>query len=355
LGVRSAAAPGYSDTAATIKLRINAVLPVINLAEAAITYAFIAYVVPLPGREPAHFHRTGLIAMIAVTALAWFTCAVWGNRTFAPVAAWMRRGGEPSEGERTRAVRIPLYEAGQTLAVWTAVAVMFGALIAVLDGSATAGGLVAAMVIEGGLVASALTYLATERIMRPAIALALGWRVPARPLLPGIAARIFVAWEFGTAVAVAGAAVVAIAYLAGAGMSPRRMAATVIFLAAIALTVGAVTILVAVRSVADPIRAVRRAMARVEEGATDLACPVDDGGEVGLLQAGFNRMLAGLRERDLVRDLFGRHVGEEVARSALARGVELGGELREAAVLFVDIVGSTSFASPPTLARWSGR
>jgi adenylate cyclase len=73
--------------------------------------------------------------------------------------------------------------------------------------------------------------------------------------------------------------------------------------------------------------------------------PIDDGGEVGLLQAGFNRMLAGLRERDRVRDLFGRHVGEEVARSAIGRDLELGGELRDAAVLFVDLIGSTAFVA----------
>jgi adenylate cyclase len=86
-------------------------------------------------------------------------------------------------------------------------------------------------------------------------------------------------------------------------------------------------------------------MARVERGEAGVSVPVDDGGEVGLLQAGFNRMVAGLRERDRVRDLFGRHVGEEVARSALGRDLELGGELREAAVLFADVLGSTAFAA----------
>jgi len=126
---------------------------------------------------------------------------------------------------------------------------------------------------------------------------------------------------------VCGAVVAAIAYLAGGGMSPRRMAATVIFLGAIALAVGLVTLLVAIRSVAHPVRGLRNAMARVEAGDNNVRVPVDDGGEVGLLQAGFNRMVAGLRERDRVRDLFGRHVGEEVARAALARGLELGGEL----------------------------
>ena len=57
----------------------------------------------------------------------------------------------------------------------------------------------------------------------------------------------------------------------------------------------------------------------------------------------------GLREREELRDLFGRHVGEDVARAAQERGIELGGEELEVAVLFVDLVGSTSMAAerPP--------
>jgi len=76
---------------------------------------------------------------------------------------------------------------------------------------------------------------------------------------------------------------------------------------------------------------------------------VFDGSDLGLLQAGFNRMNSGLREREELRDLFGRHVGADVARAAMDRGIELGGEELEVAVLFVDIVGSTTLASehPP--------
>lgn len=70
-----------------------------------------------------------------------------------------------------------------------------------------------------------------------------------------------------------------------------------------------------------------------------------DGSEIGLLQAGFNHMVAGLRERERLQDLFGRHVGEAVAQRALDRGVELGGEARDCAALFVDVVGSTALAA----------
>jgi adenylate cyclase len=334
----------HKAVARAIRRRLRVVLPIINLVEAALTYVFIVYVVPLPGRVPGHEYLVTLIAMCVTFALAWTVCALWFEWSFAPVRRWLLRGGDPDASQRLRAVRVPLHVAAQTLAIWSLVAAGFGAYDAVVYRPAAGGALVAVMVVLGGLVASALAYLAVERVMRPVTALALERSAPECPLSPGIAVRIYLAWEFGTAVAVGGAAVVAIAYLAGANITAHRLAITVIFLAGIALSVGAVTLLVAIRSVADPVRAVRGAMSRVEEGETDVTVPVDDGGEVGLLQAGFNRMVSGLRERDLVQDLFGRHVGEEVARSALARGVELGGELREAAVMFADVIGSTPFA-----------
>jgi adenylate cyclase len=68
---------------------------------------------------------------------------------------------------------------------------------------------------------------------------------------------------------------------------------------------------------------------------------VDDAGEIGLVQNGFNDMVAGLRERDRISDLFGRHVGSSVAEVAMRSGVTLSGELREVVALFVDITGST--------------
>jgi adenylate cyclase len=334
------------DLASSISRRMAVVMPIINMSCAVITYVFLVYVVPLPGKAPPSQGKpAALIASTVGFGICWIVCQTWGMRVARPVLMWLQRGGEPHAAERARAVRLPLYEARNTLVVWVLGGAGYGAADVAVGGSPAAGVLIVVMVALGGLSASALSYLAAEWVLRPAIALALRSDPPDRPSLPGIGTRLYLAWEFGTAVAVCGAVVVAIAYLAGGGMSPRRMAATVIFLGGIALTVGLVTLLATIRSIADPLRAVRRAMARVESGDTDVTMPVDDGGEVGMLQAGFNRMLAGLRERDRVRDLFGRHVGEEVARSALRSGLELGGELRDAAVLFVDLIGSTAFVA----------
>jgi class 3 adenylate cyclase len=52
-------------------------------------------------------------------------------------------------------------------------------------------------------------------------------------------------------------------------------------------------------------------------------------------------MVSGLRDRERIRDLFGRHVGREVAAAAEQQELEPGGEERYVAVLFVDIIGST--------------
>src|SRR5207248_2052417 len=94
---------------------------------------------------------------------------------------------------------------------------------------------------------------------------------------------------------------------------------------------------------------VREGMRRVASGDLGAEVPVDDDGELGLLQAGFNHMASGLRERERLRELFGGYVGEEVARRALESGVSLEGEERDVSVLFVDVVGSTALAErrPP--------
>ena len=60
-------------------------------------------------------------------------------------------------------------------------------------------------------------------------------------------------------------------------------------------------------------------------------------------------MVAGLVERERVRDLFGRHVGTNVARRAIEEGASMSGGVQEVAVLFIDLAGSTALAAshPP--------
>jgi adenylate cyclase len=177
-------------------------------------------------------------------------------------------------------------------------------------------------------------------------ALALAGGAPPERCAPGVSGRLTMAWSLGTGVPLLGIFLIAVASFIHDGEDPALVAAAVTFLATVGMGVGLLAISMAARSVADPIAAVRRAIARIEEGDLDVDVPVDDGSEVGLLQAGFNRMTTGLRERERLHDLFGRHVGRDVVSAALENEgeIELGGEVREVAVLFVDLIGSTSLA-----------
>jgi class 3 adenylate cyclase len=116
-----------------------------------------------------------------------------------------------------------------------------------------------------------------------------------------------------------------------------------------AVLLGLPTMILTSRSISDPIREVIDAMALVERGRIDTFVDVYERSEIGRLQSGFNRMVAGIAERDRLRDLFGRHVGTDVARRAIEEGTSLSGDVLEAAILFIDLVGSTTLAAsrPP--------
>ncbi|HEY8639887.1 MAG TPA: hypothetical protein VIL53_05220, partial [Solirubrobacterales bacterium] len=175
-----------------ISRRLSLSLPTINVVSAALTYIFITYVVPLPGpAPPAAARGTELIAAVGLTGVAWLVSDLWGRRSLGPVLRWLEQERAPDPRERARTLRIPLHEAAHLLVVWSVAGAGLGALDLAVGGSAAGGVLVMVMVVIGGLVASALSYLTTEQIMRPATALALASDPPTRPLVPGIGTRIY--------------------------------------------------------------------------------------------------------------------------------------------------------------------
>jgi adenylate cyclase len=109
----------------------------------------------------------------------------------------------------------------------------------------------------------------------------------------------------------------------------------------LALAVGVVL----ARRVTGPVSALTEGVARVAQGDLSRALPVRSADEVGELTRAFNAMLEGLRQRDFIRDTFGRYVSPEVAETLLAspEGLRLGGEKRDVTVLMSDLRGYTRF------------
>jgi class 3 adenylate cyclase len=100
------------------------------------------------------------------------------------------------------------------------------------------------------------------------------------------------------------------------------------------------------RSLLGPIRNLSRAMAKVADGDLSQSVPVTSNDEVGELTGQFNNMVGGLREREQIRETFGRYVDESVAATILRRQGEgaVRGETGEATILFTDIAGFTTIA-----------
>ncbi len=95
------------------------------------------------------------------------------------------------------------------------------------------------------------------------------------------------------------------------------------------------------RRITGPVSELTRGVARVAGGDLSQPLPVSSHDEVGHLTEAFNAMLEGLRQRDFIRDAFGRYVSPEVARTLLEspEGLRLGGEKRDVTILMSDLRG----------------
>jgi adenylate cyclase len=152
-------------------------------------------------------------------------------------------------------------------------------------------------------------------------------------------------WLLGSAVPIIGIALVAIFQILMRNLTDTQFAVGVLIVSTVTLIFGFILMWILAWLIATPVRVVRAALKRVEQGDLRGDLVVFDGTELGELQRGFNAMVDGLRERERVRDLFGRHVGREVALAAERERPKLGGEERHVAVVFIDIVSSTKLVT----------
>jgi adenylate cyclase len=323
---------------------------VANLVGAAVVFIAIGFILAVffDTSESEELGRENLpFVLVAVplfgAAITWLI-----ERRRRSALAWLRAGRAPSEKEHRQTLGLPMFIALLTAAAWT-----LGGLVVFaynLDHSLGAAAVIGAATWLGAETTTALAYLISERILRPVTALVLAAHEPDHTIGFGVRDRLLAAWSLGTGAPILAVLVVGVVGIAKPGVDTESVAGACLFLGGVAWAVGLLTTMITARAIADPLNSVRAAVRRVAEGDLDATVEIDDASEVGLLQAGFNRMAEGLRDRERIRDLFGRHVGQEVAHEALREGTRLGGEEREVGAFFVDIAGSTSMAlaMPPT-------
>ena len=127
----------------------------------------------------------------------------------------------------------------------------------------------------------------------------------------------------------------------------EKMPLVIAFLLSLAVLAAVALSVFVAKSVSEPLRELRSSMDRIRNGDLDVNIPVVSSDEIGNMAEGFNRMVAGLRERDFIRDTFGSYLSPEVVSEILSSpaGVNLGGELRDVTILVADLRGFTSLAA----------
>jgi len=95
------------------------------------------------------------------------------------------------------------------------------------------------------------------------------------------------------------------------------------------------------RSISLPVKNILDTVEKIKKGNYDAQVKVVSNDEIGVLGDATNEMIKGLKERELLRDTFGRYVAPEVRDEILSGRIPLDGELREVTVLFADLRGFT--------------
>ena len=296
---------------------------------------------------------TGRSAVVVYTVDVAAVMAVAAGSAFIalPSLRWYTSGRPPTSAEREAALRIPRRQTAMLLGVW-----ILSAVPILLTNRHAAGPIsltIAPPLLFGATAAILTALLLTVRTLRPLTTAAMSADATATAVpdtAPGVMARLLSMWVLTSALPSLGVALLILARRYGWIIDESTsVELPVLLLLAVSVLWGVRAMILVSQSISDPVRDVVEAMSDVEHGNLEHTVAVYERSEIGRLQSGFNRMVFGLRERERLRDLFGRHVGDEVVRLLVDRDASVHGGVRNVAILFIDLADSTQLAanSPP--------
>jgi adenylate cyclase len=320
-----------------------------NVAGAVFIFTYLSFIAPGERVDNASASAlTDVALLVAYLAVSVPLTGVAIDRLMKRAASWVPEDRSPTAEERQRTLALPRRIAELSFVPWIGAAVFFGLVSSLYAGHSSRFVLeVVFGTLDAGLVSCTVAFLLIERAMRPLFAFALAGAEPARARVAGVRLRLLITWVLGSGVPLA-----AMAWLPAAadGATERAdIGPAVTVLCGVGLLAGFLITWATAHSVAEPLGEIEQALRKVKAGDLNVRVEVDRAGDLGALQMGVNEMVHGLRERARLEDLFGRHVGPEVAQRALELGTGLDSEQREASALFVDMIGSTAMAEvlPP--------
>jgi adenylate cyclase len=295
----------------------------------------------------AHDYLRILVGMMILVAVA---VGITLGRTLPlmrPIQEWIAgaRDEEQTEKAWASAVCLPLELILRDLAIPILVAIIPGSIWAVIVLQLS--WLAFFPLFAGSLVAlgysAILHYLVLEAGMRPVLvdinqsqaAPRLSAQVSAIPLRVRLMAALpLINLITGLVVA---------AFTSGGG-GGAALGLDVLVAVAVATTISLELTVLFAKSILRPIADLQRATEAVREGHFDVSVPVTTGDELGELAASFNQMVAGLAEREQLREAFGTYLDKSVAEYILSEGFAEEGVERDVSVLVCDVRDFTEFA-----------
>ena len=326
-----------------IQFILTIVIVVANLIGILVTLLLVMVAFPTPSvfSDAPAWITFGVAPAYIVAALV--VGVYWITRRIVTDVRWATERRRPTDADEHNVFLAPWRVAVTVTILWGTGTALLTTLYGLVDPVFIP--IVLFTVSISGLTVATGCYLATEFALRPVAAEALAAGRPPDRFAPGIMGRTMTVWLLTSGLPILGIALTAAFSLTLRNLTVTQLAVAVLLIAAVTLVFGFTLMWVLSWFTATPIRVVRAALKRVEGGDLRGDLVVFDGTEIGELQMGFNAMVGGLRERERVRDLFGRHVGREVAAAAEREQPQLGGEERRVGVLFVDIIGSTQMVT----------
>jgi adenylate cyclase len=276
---------------------------------------------------------------------------VGGSRWARPLGGPIPDSGPGAELVRRRALLVPYVFAALSFAGWIGAGITWGVLYPLIWGFFTPANsmrLIFGITCVAGTVTAALVFFAVEHQWRRALPTffpsgdlsevsgVLRLRVRIRLLVIFVMLSIIPLSLLGVLAYTRAAALPGVDPAA----APRivaNMLAFIVFIVAVGTLAAVGLSLYVAGSVAGPLGQLRTAMHDVEQGDLDTRCPVVSNDEIGAVAEGFNRMVGGLREREFLKETFGKYVSREIRDEILAGRVSLDGQAQEVTILFADL------------------
>ena len=348
----------------TFASRLRRLMILGNLAGALLAFVYFNFLVPSAHEGASSFGVAVWAFFVVSFGLLAIVVRTLGVRWSRPVIGTPGALPEGSGGAelRRRALLIPAFFALLSFIAWVVAALLWAVLWPLIVGEFTPLRALRqgfGMAFVAGPIVAAIVFFSVERI----------WREQLPRLFPqgdlsavpgprfGVRARMVAIFLLMSLVPIAALSVAALtranAMLGADAQTAEAIIRNLILVVGVLAAGGALVSVLLARfvaaSVAGPLSDVQAAMAQVGRGSLDVRCAVVSNDEIGAVAEGFNRMVAGLRERELIRETFGKYVSPEVRDEILAGRASLASGTREVTILFADLRDFTPWveSSPP--------